>query len=201
MLNRRDIFAGDDPFEIARAWLSKATETELNDPGAAALATTEPGELPNVRMVLVKGIEAGSFVFYTNYESVKAREIEAASAAALVMHWKTLRRQIRVRGKAKRTSAEESDAYFKSRPLQSRIGAHASSQSRPLASRAHLLARAGRLGVRLGVNPERPHNWGGYRILPLEIEFWANGDFRLHDRFRWRRETLDSPWSRTRLYP
>jgi pyridoxamine 5'-phosphate oxidase len=201
MSDRSGKFAGEDPFEIARSWLEEAEESELNDPNAAALATVDETGLPNVRMVLVKEIEAGAFVFYTNYGSVKAREIEAAGKAALVMHWKSLRRQIRVRGLVSREEGSQADAYFTSRSLKSRLGAWASRQSAPLESRAALMAKVARITAEKGTHPPRPPFWGGYRIEPLEIEFWADGTFRLHDRFRWRRENLGSEWEIQRLNP
>jgi pyridoxamine 5'-phosphate oxidase len=201
MSDRSGKFAGEDPFEIARSWLEEAEESELNDPNAAALATVDETGLPNVRMVLVKEIEAGAFVFYTNYGSVKAREIEAAGKAALVMHWKSLRRQIRVRGLVSREEGSQADAYFTSRSLKSRLGAWASRQSAPLESRAVLMAKVARITAEKGTHPPRPPFWGGYRIEPLEIEFWADGTFRLHDRFRWRRENLGSEWEIQRLNP
>lgn len=201
MSNRKGIFAGEDPFDIARRWLAEAEKTEPNDPNAMALATVDADGMPNVRMVLLKAIEAGSFVFYTNYGSAKAREIEATGKAAFVIHWKSLRRQIRVRGLVAREDGPEADAYFASRSLKSRLGAWASEQSQPLASRGALMARVARLGAELGPNPPRPPFWGGYRLTPVEIEFWADGAFRLHDRFRWRREAPEGGWRIERLNP
>jgi pyridoxamine 5'-phosphate oxidase len=199
MADRGGIFAGDDPFALARAWLAEAEATEPNDPNAIALATVDADGLPNVRMVLLKEIEADAFVFYTNYGSVKAREIEAAGKAAFVLHWKSLRRQIRVRGLTEREEGPQADAYYASRSLKSRLGAWASRQSEPLASRAHLMAEVARVGVQHGLNPSRPPFWGGIRIRPVEIEFWADGDFRLHDRFRWTRS--GAGWIAQRLNP
>jgi pyridoxamine 5'-phosphate oxidase len=201
MAERDGIFAGDDPFVLARSWMAEAADHEPNDPDAAALATVDEAGLPNVRVVLMRGIEDDGFVFYTNYESAKGREVDGAGKAAFVIHWKSLRRQIRVRGTVTRLDAAESDAYFRSRALQSRIGAWASEQSRPLADRATLMARVAKLSVRLGLNPDRPPHWGGYRITPVEIEFWADGAFRLHDRFRWTRAGAGAPWSVARLNP
>jgi len=202
MTDRSGLFAGDDPIEIARRWLAEAATTEVNDPNAIALATVDADGLPNVRMVLLKEIEAAGFVFYTNYHSRKATEIETSAKAALVMHWKTLRRQVRVRGTVERVSDAQSDAYYRSRSLQSRLGAWASDQSQPLESRAVLMSRVARLGLKLGLSPERPPHWGGYRIMPVEIELWADGAFRLHDRAVFRRTTPDeTSWSRERLYP
>lgn len=201
MADRSGKFAGGDPFEIARRWLAEAVESEPNDPNAAALATVDATGMPNVRMVLIKEIEADAFVFFTNYGSAKATEIEASGKAALVMHWKSLRRQIRVRGMVTREDGTQADAYYASRSLKSRLGAWASRQSAPLESRAALMAKVARVTAEHGTHPSRPPFWGGYRLLPEEIEFWADGAFRLHDRFRWRRKTPDSVWQITRLNP
>jgi pyridoxamine 5'-phosphate oxidase len=201
MSDRSGIFAGDDPFRLAQRWLDEAEKTEINDPNAIALATVDTDGLPNVRMVLLKEIEADAFVFYTNYQSAKGREITASGKAAFVLHWKSLRRQVRVRGLVTREDGPQADAYYDSRALQSRIGAWASRQSQPLAGRAALVAEAARQGALHGLNPKRPPFWGGFRIRPLEIEFWADGAFRLHDRFRWRRATPDAAWDITRLNP
>lgn len=200
-MDRDGIFAGDDPFVIARAWLREAETHEVNDPNAMALATVDPSGMPNVRMVLLKEIEDAAFVFYTNYTSVKAQEIEAAGKAAFVLHWKSLRRQIRVRGVVSREDGPAADAYFRSRALKSRLGAWASHQSQPLESRAELMARVAQLGLRHGTDPARPPFWGGYRIVPTEVEFWADGAFRLHDRFRWSRPDVAGSWQITRLSP
>ncbi len=201
MTDRSGIFAGDDPFAIARAWLDEATRTEPNDPNAIALATVDAAGLPDCRMVLLKEIEGagadGAFVFYTNYDSAKGVEIEATGVAAFVMHWKSLRRQIRVRGLVSRVEAEQADSYYNSRALQARIGAWASRQSRPLESRAALMAEVARQGINHGLSPRRPPHWGGYRIRPVEIEFWADGAFRLHDRFRWsKQDYLSDNWAK-----
>ncbi|MDO5620577.1 MAG: pyridoxamine 5'-phosphate oxidase [Paracoccus sp. (in: a-proteobacteria)] len=204
MMDAGGIFAGDDPFVIARRWLAEAEASEPNDPNAIALATVDSDGLPDVRMVLLKDIESygagqGAFVFYTNYTSAKGQQIEASGKAAFVLHWKSLRRQIRVRGTVVREDGPAADAYYSSRALQSRIGAWASHQSQPLSSRAALVAEAARQGARHGLNPPRPPFWGGYRITPQAIEFWADGAFRLHDRFRW--ERAGSVWRVTRLNP
>lgn len=200
-MDRSGIFAGPDPFAIAQAWLAEAEGSEPNDPNAIALATVDADGLPNVRMVLLKEIEPAAFVFYTNYGSVKAREIEGAGKAAFVMHWKSLRRQIRVRGLVEREEGPQADAYYASRSLKSRLGAWASHQSQPLASRTALMAEVAKVTAAKGPNPPRPPFWGGFRIRPLEIEFWADGAFRLHDRFRWSRQTLEESWEITRLNP
>lgn len=201
MTDRTGIFAGDDPFAIAQNWLDEAEGQELNDHNAIALATVDADGLPNVRMVLLKEIESDAFVFYTNYGSRKAREIEAAGKAAFVMHWKSLRRQIRVRGTVEREEGPKADAYYESRSLKSRLGAWASRQSEPLSSRATLMAEVARVTARHGTNPKRPPFWGGYRITPVEIEFWADGAFRLHDRFRWTVDGTGGDWQIQRLNP
>ena len=166
-----------------------------------ALATVDASGLPNVRMVLLKEIEADAFVFYTNYESVKAGEIDGAGKAAFVLHWKSLRRQIRARGTVTREEGARADAYYRSRSLPSRLGAWASAQSRPLESRTTLMAEVAKVTLARGLDPARPPFWGGYRIVPVEIEFWADGAHRLHDRFRWTRDGGGSPWSVVRLSP
>ncbi|WP_370634875.1 pyridoxamine 5'-phosphate oxidase [Roseivivax sp. GX 12232] len=201
MSDRTGKFAGEDPFAIAREWLAEAEDHEVNDPNAIALSTVDAQGLPNARMVLLKEIEADAFVFYTNYGSAKAQEIEQAGKAAFVMHWKSLRRQIRVRGLTEREEGEKADEYFASRSLKSRMGAWASEQSRPLSSRSALMAEVARVTARYGNNPPRPPFWGGFRIRPLEIEFWADGAFRLHDRFVWRRDAIDLTWNVERLSP
>ncbi|MEM1398154.1 MAG: pyridoxamine 5'-phosphate oxidase, partial [Pseudomonadota bacterium] len=184
---RTGIFAGDDPFKIAQRWLDDAEKSEINDPNAVALASVDSNGLPNVRMVLLKDIAKDSFWFYTNYESAKGRELEANSQAAMVFHWKSLRRQLRLRGQVIREDGQEADDYYASRGLQSRLGAWASKQSRPLKSRAALMAEVAKVTATKGPAPSRPPHWGGFRIVPSEIEFWADGAHRLHDRFVWRR--------------
>lgn len=201
MTDRTGLFAGDDPFAIAQTWLNEAETTEINDPNAIALSTVDPDGLPNARMVLLKEIEADAFVFYTNYGSAKAQELDAAGKGAFVMHWKSLRRQVRVRGLISKVEGPQADAYYKSRSLKSRLGAWASDQSQPLSSRTSLMAKVAKITAEKGTNPERPPFWGGYRIAPLEIEFWADGAFRLHDRFRWRRPDIGSAWEIQRLNP
>lgn len=205
-MDRSGIFAGQDPFVLARDWLAEAEKTEPNDPNAIALATVDASGLPNVRMVLLKEIElsgtgGGAFVFYTNYDSAKGQELAASGKAAFVMHWKSLRRQLRVRGEVSREEGPQADDYYASRSLQSRLGAWASKQSRPLASRTGLMAEVAKVTALKGPNPPRPPFWGGFRIRPLEIEFWADGAFRLHDRFRWSRGNLVDVWNVERLSP
>lgn len=201
MSDRSGLFEGDDPFAIARSWLAEAEATEPNDPNAIALATVDETGLPNSRMVLLKEIEDGAFVFYTNYRSAKAQELDHAGKAAFVMHWKSLRRQIRVRGVISREDGPQADEYYRSRSLKSRLGAWASQQSQPLESRGALMAEVAKVTATKGPNPARPPFWGGYRLAPVEIEFWADGAFRLHDRFRWRRKTPDDAWEVVRLNP
>ncbi|UWQ16864.1 pyridoxamine 5'-phosphate oxidase [Jannaschia sp. M317] len=200
--DRSGIFAGEDPFQLAQGWLDEATRTEAEDPNAIALATVDPDGLPNVRMVLLKEIEADAFVFYTNFDGTKGQELAQTPKAAFVMHWKSLRRQIRVRGPVERVEDAQADAYYMSRSLKSRLGAWASAQSRPLESRTALMAEVARVTATQGTNPERPPFWGGFRIRPVEIEFWADGAFRLHDRFRWTKTHNDcAHWAVSRLNP
>lgn len=201
MSDRTGIFAGDDPFEIARAWLKEAEASEINDPNAIALATVDASGMPNSRMVLLKDIEDAAFVFYTNYGSAKAQEIDATGKASFVMHWKSLRRQIRVRGHVEREDGPQADAYFESRSLKSKLGAWASEQSKPLGSRTELMATVAKMTAKHGTHPKRPSFWGGFRLVPAEIEFWADGAFRLHDRFQWRREAPEKQWEILRLNP
>lgn len=200
-MERDGKFAGDDPFEIARSWLAEAEKTEPNDPNAVALSTVDSDGLPNVRMVLLKEIAADGFIFYTNYNSAKGRELAANPKAAMVLHWKSLRRQIRIRGLVTREEGARADEYYASRSLKSRLGAWASEQSQPLDSRATLMAKVAKITALKGPNPSRPPFWGGFRIAPVEIEFWADGAFRLHDRFVWRRVSPEETWNIQRLNP
>jgi len=200
------IFDAEDPYSLARAWLGEAEGREPQDANAVALATTDAQGLPNVRMVLLKEIEAsqtrGGFVFYTNFESAKGQELKTNPKAAMVFHWKSLNRQIRLRGTVEPVEAKQADAYYASRAYQSRVGAWASRQSRPLANKRSLLAEVAKIAAKYPRNPPRPPHWGGYRIRPVEIEFWSQGDFRLHDRFRWTRLKPDSSsWTVQRLNP
>jgi len=201
MNDRTGIFAGDDPVQIVRSWMAEAEVSEPNDPNAIALSTVDGTGMPNARMVLLKDVEDDAFVFYTNYDSAKSVEIANGGKAAFVMHWKSLRRQIRVRGAVSREEGEKADAYYKSRSLKSRLGAWASKQSQPLKSRASLMAKVAKITAEKGPNPQRPPFWGGFRIEPSEIEFWADGAFRLHDRFRWTRAGKDDIWKIVRLNP
>jgi len=200
-MDRGGIFSGDDPFRLARDWMAEAATSEVNDPEAAALATVDAAGLPNVRMVLVREIADDGIVFYTNYDSAKGREIAETGKAAMVLHWKSLRRQVRFRGTVRRVDGPLADEYYASRPLGSRIGAWASRQSQPLGSKAELVAAVAAAGLKHGFNPARPPFWGGFRIEPVEFEFWADGEFRLHDRFRWTRTGPSEGWTVQRLNP
>ena len=190
-----------DPMDLFKSWLEDAENKELNDPNAIALATVDDTGLPNVRMVLLKEITDQSFIFYTNYKSVKAEEIVSSPKASFLIHWKSLRRQIRVRGFVEKEDGVIADKYFSSRSLDSRIGAWASRQSQEVGSRQELLDSVNKLTVELGTNPSRPPFWGGFRITPIEIEFWSDGDARLHNRFRWSRKDTKSNWKVCRLQP
>ncbi|MEM7506095.1 MAG: pyridoxamine 5'-phosphate oxidase [Pseudomonadota bacterium] len=200
------IFAAEDPYALARDWIAAAEDSEPNDPGAAALSTVDARGLPNVRMVLLKEVEKspskGGFVFFTNHESAKGQELETNAQAAMVLHWKSLRRQLRIRGPVERVGGKQADDYYNSRAYQSRIGAIASRQSRPLANRRTLMAEVAKIAAKYPRNPPRPAYWGGFRIRAVEMEFWADGDFRLHDRFRWTRLSADkTSWTVQRLNP
>jgi pyridoxamine 5'-phosphate oxidase len=200
-IDRGDIFGGDDPVRLAGAWLKEAEAAEPHDANAMALATVDAAGLPNVRIVLLKEIEENGFVFYTNYESAKGRELDAAGQAAFVMHWKSLRRQVRARGRIERVSAGQSDRYFQTRALDSRLGAWASRQSEPLESRHALETAVAGIRERFGDDPPRPEHWGGYRLIPLQMEFWRDGAHRIHDRFRWTRPSTSAEWTVSRLFP
>ena len=196
-----NIFEGCNPIEISKRWLAEAEKTEINDPNAMALASVDPNGMPNVRMVLLKEIESTGFVFYTNFQSAKANEILSSGKAALVIHWKSLRRQIRVRGSVLKTSEEQADRYFDSRSLNSRYGAIASEQSKPLQNRAVLEERVARVKRESGDHPKRPAYWGGFKITPIEMELWADGEDRLHNRFKYSYESNDENWTIQRLFP
>lgn len=197
-----DFTEAGDPFALFAAWLADAKKSEPNDPNAMALASVDADGLPNVRMVLMKDFDAEGFVFYTNYESAKGREILGQLKAAAVFHWKSLRRQVRLRGPVEEVTAAEADAYFASRPRDARIGAWASQQSRPLESRFALEKQVVYYGTRFAIGEvPRPPHWSGFRIRPVEIEFWHDRPFRLHDRSVFRRTSPGEPWTRTRLYP
>jgi len=192
----------DEPFALFGEWFADAEAHEPNDPNAMALATVDASGMPNVRMVLLKEFDERGFVFYTNTESAKGRELKATGKAALCFHWKSLRRQVRVRGLAEPVSAQEADAYFATRPRGSRIGAWASKQSRPLESRFALEKAVAKYTAKFGLGEvPRPDYWSGYRVVPLEIEFWHDRPFRLHDRIVFRRDSATQAWSKLRLYP
>ena len=191
-----------DPFALFAEWLADATKVELNDPNAMALATADPDGYPDVRMVLLKGADANGFVFYTNYESAKGRELLANPKAALCFHWKTLRRQIRVRGLVTETTEAEADAYHATRARDSQIGAWASRQSRELSSRFEFEKEIARYAAKFGLGKvPRPPHWSGFRITPLQIEFWRDRPFRLHDRLVFTRASAGANWSTAKLFP
>lgn len=188
-----------DPVELFTAWLEEAWTTEHNDANAMTLASVDANGMPDARIVLLKGHDADGFVFYTNRESAKGEELAGQPRAALLFHWKSLRRQVRIRGPVELVSDAESDAYYNSRPLGSRIGAWASAQSRPAADREELQRRVAEREAEFGENPPRPPHWGGYRIVPQSFEFWQDGAYRLHDRFRYLRDGRG--WTVQRLFP
>ena len=195
---RADIPA--DPFEIFDVWLREAEAAEPNDPNALSLATVAEDGMPSARMVLLKGHDARGFVFYTNYESRKGEQLLAHPKAAMLFHWKSLRRQVRIEGEVEQVSAEEADDYFASRPKQSQIGAWASEQSRPLKGRFELEKRVALFGARYAVGQvPRPPHWSGFRVIPRLIEFWQDGAFRLHDRLVYTRS--EGGWTTERLFP
>lgn len=191
-----------DPFLLFSRWFADAQASEPNDPNAMALATVDETGLPDARMVLMKGFDADGFVFYTNTQSAKGMELSQTPKAALVFHWKSLRRQVRVRGPVTPVSEAEADAYFDSRPRDSRIGAWASQQSRPLESRFALEKAVATYAAQYAVGRvPRPPHWTGFRIAPLAMEFWQDRPFRLHDRLQFTRSQTDVPFTTKRLYP
>ncbi|MFA7305451.1 MAG: pyridoxamine 5'-phosphate oxidase [Hyphomicrobium sp.] len=202
-----DFSAADEPFALFHAWMSEAEKSEISDPNAMSVATVDPSGLPNVRTLLLKGVDDASspergFVFYTNFESAKGQELLANPKVGLLFYWKSLERQVRIRGTVSLASHDEADAYYASRPAQSRIGAWASQQSRPLSSRDVFEAKIQHYEKKFadGAIP-RPSYWSGFRVVPTEIEFWAARPFRLHDRIVFRRDAPHDSWHKTRLYP
>lgn len=200
-LTSGDFTENTEPFRLFATWLDDATKSEINDPNGVAVATVDEDGLPDVRMVLLKGFDEQGFVFYTNFESAKGREILSSMKAAMCFHWKSLRRQVRVRGPVEIVTDEEADAYYATRPRGSRIGAWASKQSRPLESRFALEKAVAEYTAKYAIGEiPRPKYWSGFRIVPQYIEFWHDRPFRLHDRVVFTRNA-DGGWGKERLYP
>ncbi len=196
------LFAESEPFVLFERWFKEAREKEPNDPNGMALATADADGFPDVRMVLLKGFDAHGFVFYTNSESAKGRQLEANPRAAAVFHWKSIRRQVRMRGLIEGVSDAEADAYFRSRDRGARLGAWASQQSRPLEDRLALEKRIAEYAAKFGLGEvPRPEYWRGYRLVPLAMEFWRDRPFRLHDRLVFTHEAPGQGWVKSRLYP
>ena len=196
------IAAADEPLELFHDWLKEAGKSEPNDPNAMAVASVDANGLPNVRMVLLKHADLDGFVFYTNLESAKGQELQAQPRAALCFYWRTLRRQVRVRGQVSLVSAAEADAYFATRPKDSQIGAWASAQSQTMEGRFAFEREIARYATKFALTKvPRPPHWSGFRVAPFEIEFWRDRPFRLHDRLVYRRDALDGAWRTERLFP
>ena len=201
-LTSGDFPAADEPLRLFASWFDEASRSEPRDPTAMSLATVDADGLPNVRMVLMKGFDEHGFVFFTNVDSQKGRELDSTHRAALLFHWKSLNRQVRLRGPVERIEDAAADAYFATRPRLAQIGAWASKQSAPVESRHALEKAIAFYAAKFAVGAvPRPPNWTGYRLRPFAIEFWEDRPFRLHDRIEFRREALDVPWRKTRLYP
>jgi len=201
-LTSGDFTAADEPLRLFAAWLADATASEPRDPTAMTLATVDASGLPDARMVLLKGVDELGFVFYTNIDSQKGRELDVHPQACLVFHWKSLNRQVRVRGTVERVTDAEADAYFATRPKQAQIGAWASKQSQPLESRLAFEKAVAVYAAKFAIGAvPRPPNWSGYRVVPMKIEFWHDRPFRLHDRIEFVRADIGAPWNKTRLYP
>jgi pyridoxamine 5'-phosphate oxidase len=201
-LTSGDFTQADEPFRLFSAWFDEAAQTEPRDPNAMALATVDADGLPNVRLVLLKGFDQRGFVFYSNRDSQKGQELATQPLAALVFHWKSLNRQVRVRGKVEPVTDTEADAYFSTRPRLAQIGAWASKQSAPLESRLAFEKAIARYTATYAVGTvPRPPHWSGFRVVPLVIEFWRDQPFRLHDRIEFRRGAPGEAWTKTRLYP
>lgn len=197
-----DFTQADEPLRLFKAWFEEATRTEPADPNAMALATVDADGMPNVRMVLMKDFDERGLVFYTNVDSQKGRELGTKAKAGVAFYWKSLKRQVRIRGPVERVTPAEADAYFATRPRLAQIGAWASKQSSPLESRLAFEKAVALYTAKYAVGTvPRPPNWSGYRIVPFTIEFWHDRPYRLHDRIEFRRDAPGQPWIKTRLYP
>lgn len=197
------LFGRTEPYALFAEWLADAKHKEINDPNGMALATVDQNGLPDVRMVLLKDVSRRGFVFYTNFESDKGRQLAATGKAALLFHWKSLRRQVRVRGPVERVTEAEADAYFATRARATQIGSWASEQSRPMPDKGALKRRMAEFGLKFSEEEAlpRPPNWSGYRVLANHVEFWRDRPFRLHDRLVFERDGPEAEWRRERLYP